>query len=191
LGDKLNSGDIECLPLSRSNIRDYATQIRQALGFSTHPYVDVAGLLEFVLPTALPGYHFEVRDMDAMGENHGLTNVAEKRIILREDVYDGVLEGKGRDRMTAIHEVGHLLLHSDERVFHRRALGAPPSYKDPEWQAKAFAGEFLVSELFADSFESVSQAAVGFGVSLEAARYQLRQLSAAGIVKRADLRPTL
>lgn len=185
------SGDIECLPLSRENIRSYATKTRQLLGFGSEPHVDVAALLEFILPTALPGYEFEVRDMISMGENHGLTNVTEKRLILREDVYDGVIEGRGRDRMTALHEVGHLLLHGTDRILHRRATGVPPSYRDPEWQAKAYAGEFLVSELFANEFGSVEEAAKGFGVSLDAARYQLKQLDKAGKIKRADLRSTL
>lgn len=183
----MTSGDIECLPLSRQNIRDYATKIRTLFGFDKHPLVDVAALVEFMLPSALPGYVLEVREKHLMGHNHGLTNVRQKRLILREDVYDGVLDGIGRDRMTAVHEVGHLVLHGEERILHRRATGKPPSYRDPEWQAKAFAGEFLVSELFANEFGSVDAAAAGFGVSLDAARYQLLQLAKSQKIKRAEL----
>jgi Zn-dependent peptidase ImmA (M78 family) len=187
----MSSGDIECLPLSRAQIRSFATAVRTGLGWGKEPYVDVGALLEFSLTKAIPGFIYDVRERAEMGDNHGLTNVKEKRIILRLDIYEGAPDGLGRDRMTVVHELGHLLLHSEDRILHRKAFGKPETFRDPEWQAKAFAGEFLVSELFANEFASVQEAASGFGVSEDAARYQLKQLNRDGKIKRADLRSAL
>ena len=41
------------------------------------------------------------------------------------------------------HELGHLLLHRVETITLAREDGDIPPYKDPEWQANAFAGELL------------------------------------------------
>jgi Zn-dependent peptidase ImmA (M78 family) len=187
----MSSGDIECLPLGRAQIRQFATKVRIGLGLEKVAYVRVEELLEFILPKAIPSFTFDIREANEMRDNHGLTNVDEKVIILREDVYDGALRGVGRDRMTVAHELGHLLLHGRDRIFHRRAVGPPKAYRDPEWQAKAFAGEFLVSELFVNDFPSVYEVAQGFGVSEDAARFQVRQLAKDGKIKRADLRSAL
>lgn len=183
----MSSGDIECLPLSRAQIRHFAKEVRNGLGWGREAYVDVGALLEFSLPKAIPGFVYDVRDHQDMGSNHGLTNVNNKEIILRQDVYEGALDGVGRDRMTVIHELGHLLLHGQDRILHRKAFGKPEAFRDPEWQAKAFAGEFLVSELFVNEFGSVAEVASGFGVSEEAATFQLRQLARDNKIKRAEL----
>ncbi|MAO54953.1 MAG: hypothetical protein CMM61_04555, partial [Rhodospirillaceae bacterium] len=71
------------------------------------------------------------------------------------------------------HELGHLLLHQKDRLVLRRGTGAPKAYKDPEWQAKCFAGEFLIAHTLVNQFSSLDEVASAFGVSVPAARVQL------------------
>jgi Zn-dependent peptidase ImmA (M78 family) len=159
-------------PLSRSNIRDLASSLREAFGMKNQPYADVGRLMEFVLPQVMEGYEFQVRTMVEMGSSHGLTSPDERRIILREDVYDGLCEGKGRDRYTAAHELGHLVMHSNGRVMLRRGEEKPVTYCNPEWQANCFAGEFLMPFDLVKGFVSPAEISTKCGVSSEAARVQ-------------------
>ena len=84
-------------------------------------------------------------------------------------------DGEGRDRMTIAHEIGHYFtlcfcgfkLH---RNFRRQKV--KPFY-DPEWQAKCFAGEFMVSSQLT-SCMSPEEIAKFCGVSLDAATYQAK-----------------
>ena len=108
-----------------------------------------------------------------MGNNHGLTDPRTGKIFIREDVYEGACHGIGRDRMTLAHELGHFLLHdgialglarvgNDEHV---------PTYCDPEWQASAFAAEFLMDHDII-RLMTPEEVAEKCGVSLQAARFQ-------------------
>lgn len=72
-------------------------------------------------------------------------------ILLSVKTYEGVLSSIPRDRFTAAHECGHAVLHfsqvrqklSDNSLhLHRR--GSIPAYRDPEWQANAFAAALLM-----------------------------------------------
>ena len=58
-------------------------------------------------------------------------------------VFERACNGYGRDRLTMAHELGHLLLHRVESITLAREDGDISPYKDPEWQANAFAGELL------------------------------------------------
>lgn len=75
--------------------------------------------------------------------------------------------------MTLAHELGHFLLHDGITLGLARVGGAEqiPIYCDPEWQASAFAGEFLVDH---DLIRSMTPEEVAdkCGVSLQAARIQ-------------------
>lgn len=137
-------------------------------------------LLELALPKALPTFLFDVREMSRMGTNHGLADPDENIIILREDVYEGLARGRGRDRLTAAHELGHLVLHEKKNLVLRRAVGDPPTYCDPEWQANCFAGEFLVDHRLAKGCSSPEDVMRRFGVSRDAALVQFRALVKGG-----------
>ena len=80
--------------------------------------------------------------------------------------------------MTIAHELAHYLLHRSIRLgLARRAEGESiPRYKDPEWQATAFAAEFLMP---ADEIRhmSIYDIASTYGVSKQAAAFQLTLVS--------------
>jgi Zn-dependent peptidase ImmA (M78 family) len=108
-----------------------------------------------------------------MGAKHGETIPSENRIRIREDVYERACNGYGRDRLTMAHELGHLLLHRVEMITLAREDGDILPYKDPEWQANAFAGELLgLYEYIKDM--SIIDIASHYGITEKAASIQRR-----------------
>lgn len=166
-------------PTSRRRLRQLADELRKQVGWD-EPRFPVMEVIEVALEEIAPGFIFEVLEREEMGPNHGLTLVGERRLILREDVYDRACRGCGRDRMTAAHELGHALLHADVALA-RRIDREVRAFEDPEWQAKAFAGELLISAGHVGLCSTVRQVADVFGVSDEAASQQLRSLKKEGI----------
>ena len=73
-------------------------------------------------------------------------------LILNEHVYHGAMNSESRARFTLAHELGHCVLHKEQlqelnsrpkaNVLYRR--GTFPIYRDPEWQANAFAASILM-----------------------------------------------
>lgn len=169
----------DIIPMSRASILQYTQLIRSKLGISkTEPYVDIVRVLEYFLPKYFTDLHTEILSVDEMGEHHGLTYPNRNLILLREDVYDGACQGRGRDRFTIAHEIGHLLLHEgvDPRYARRDPLKPRPAYLDPEWQSNAFAGYFLMSPQ-AIHGKTPLEVANACGVSHEAATVQLKILA--------------
>lgn len=161
-------------PLSQRAIEAVALNFRNFTG-KEDPFLDVCDLLEVVLPIIEDGFVFEIRTRDEMGDRHGFTDVLRPSLALREDVYIGLCENRPRDRFTAAHEIGHLLLHTGRlnRRDHRQQL---KTFCDPEWQANAFAGSLLMPEGMVQSMRSVSEMQTEFGVSVPAAETRLRVL---------------
>lgn len=156
---------------SAKQIFAIAEGIRRDLKIQSDSF-PIVELLELIMPRAFPGFVFEVRDRSEMGNNHGLTIPKENAIVLRDDVYDGACEGKGRDRFTAAHELGHYLMHRDLPIqFHR--AGTLAAYKDSEWQANTFAGALLMPRSGLMTCRSIDEVSVRFQVSPDAARVQL------------------
>ena len=79
----------------------------------------------------------EVMEVEVMGDNEGHVLPGTMRLVLREDVYIGACEGKGRDRFTAAHvyvviERMRLVAtpsaaseRRSDRVFRERSSGEP------------------------------------------------------------------
>lgn len=152
-----------------------AKEMRNRLGLKDRKHVDIVWLAEVIFPRFFSQYNysFEVLPVEEMGTNHGLTNPDTGKVMIREDVYDRACQGKGRDRLTIAHELGHFLMHDGMTFGLARASKDEdiPPYCDPEWQATAFAAEFLMDS---DIIRNMSpeEIAKECGVSLEAARYQ-------------------
>ena len=155
--------------LSRMQIRQMAFQLRKLFGLEDIIYIDILQLLENVL--TLIGLDYEVISTDKM-KLEAVTLPNENRILIREDVYNLAAKGQGRARFTIAHEIGHILLHSDKHVSYAR--GEIPKYCDPEWQADAFAGEFLMPYHLVKNMP-YQQIAKECRTSLAAARYQAEQ----------------
>lgn len=158
--------------VSRMEIRNYANGFRKRLHLENERRIDIVFLFEHVFPLIFQKENFlvEIMPKEEMGNNQGLTIPRDGRIFIREDVYEGACRGNGRDRFTMAHELGHFLLHNALTGL-GRSSGSIPVYCDPEWQANAFAGEFLMGhEIIKDMCPE--EIAEQCSVSLAAARVQ-------------------
>ena len=128
-------------PLSLKQIRKLVACIKGALGISAG-YVDIVRVYEHLLQEI--GIDVEIVPQVEMGNKHAETILGKNTIRIREDVYNQACAGYGRDRFTLAHELGHLLLHRIDNVsLARNRQTTVAAFCDPEWQANAFAGEFL------------------------------------------------
>lgn len=162
-------------PMSRNDIGKVARVIRRSVGLEEENYFPIIQFIELILPQLITDFSFIIETKAEMGNCHGLTYPEKKIIKLRNDVYDRAVDGSGRDRLTAAHELFHLLQHGNESISFAR-LGSEseiPAYRDPEWQADAFGGE-LLAPLSRIKGMSEAEVAVKFGVSVKAARTQLK-----------------
>lgn len=141
----MSSGEYVCKQgMSRKAIRELVAIVRDAFDLTEERYFPVTKFLELVLPNIEEGFEYEVKTMEEMGSRYAVTYPEEKRIDIREDVYDRAVDGNPRDRFTIAHEIGHYLMHSPSTVSFARDNGErTPPYLDPEWQANTFAGELL------------------------------------------------
>ena len=168
---------LEASPVSRAQLEALGLPFRRFVGCETDRYLPVERIIEHSLPTIIGDeYVLDVLDADEMGSRHGYMQVSQRRLALRADVYEGVVEGRGRDRMTAIHEVAHLILHPDRSLSRTMSSVRPPAYRDPEWQAKCLAGAIMMPAPLMLGMTSVRTIGAEFGVSPDAAAYRAKQL---------------
>lgn len=171
----------EVPPLSDAQIAQIAGSIRHDMKIHVDGF-PLVEFLELAMPRIFQGFALEVGTREEMGLNHGLTIPSEKVIRLREDVYDGLTRGVGRDRFTAAHELGHYIMHRGVPiVFHRAEHGELKTYKDSEWQANTFAGHLLMPRKELLTCQSLEEVAQRFGVSLQAASVQNRKATKHGM----------
>lgn len=127
-----------------------------------------------ILSEVLENFSYEIVPDDALpSDTHADIDILTGHIKIKETVYERACDGEGRDRMTIAHEIGHFFTicfcgFKLQRNFDNKPV---PAYKDPEWQAKCFAGELmipyhLVKDMSPKEIEKVC------GVSADAATYQ-------------------
>lgn len=179
---------IKVRPLSTKRIRAVSQAIRKL--FSIPPgAVDVIQFLEGTLLKA--GVDFQILSKEEMGRDHGLTYPDAGIICIREDVYIGACEDNGRDRFTILHEAGHLVLHTGVSLARSTSNGNHAWYEDSEWQANAFAAEFLmpVDEIL-QHCNSPQDIVDRFLVSYEAAEIRWHKLVKEDLLPRDQARKT-
>lgn len=163
---------------SRYDLRKLANLFRKMFRFENSLYFPVVEILDILTEVFSPKFSYEIVNDDELPENtHADIDIATGHIRIKESVYIGACEGKGRDRMTIAHEIGHfmtlrLFCYKLERNFRKEKC---PSYRDPEWQAKCFAGELLVPAHLVKDL-SPGQIAKECGVSIDAAMFQYRHI---------------
>lgn len=125
----------------------------------------------------------------------GITDCGTKEVTLAPEIYEGLERNNGRCRFAAAHEVGHVALHAKQLaeraaikfvnvgglMLARRSSIKP--YRDPEWQANAFAAGLLMPEEMVRKLASqtrryllVDRIMNTFEVSREAADYRIIKL---------------
>ena len=160
---------------SRKDLRAYANYLRKILKLENALWVPIVELLD-VLGEICENFSYEIVPDDAMPNSvHAETNVLTGHVTIKESVYENACDGEGRDRMTIAHEIGHYFtICQCGFKFQRNFTEAEiKPYNDPEWQAKCFAGEFMIpSHLIGKMLPG--EIAEVCGVSYDAAYYQYR-----------------
>ena len=164
----------ETVPRSRCELRAYARQWRKVTSTQNQYEFPIMPFLEYIMPQFNVG--LKIIDDIEWNRNHPAGTHAfftENTIYIKESVYDGAAEGKGRDRMTVAHEIAHALLvpYAPIKLFRSQNGMLPPAYKDPEWQAKCLAGELLVSYDLCKNMNAY-EISIRCKVSLDAAQVQ-------------------
>lgn len=162
-------------PVSRQDLRIYVNMLRKKLLVENEAYIDIVRVAEILFPILFEkeGYQFDILSEEEMGNNHGLTDPTRGHVMIRNDVYERACQGHGRDRFTIAHELGHFLLHNGVTLGLARAEEGEKikTYCDPEWQANAFAGEFLMGANVIRGL-TIEEIVEKCGVSWEAAQMQ-------------------
>jgi len=159
----------KAIPLSRLKIRQITNGLKEQFGIPTDQPFPVVKFFEYILMGL--GLELEIvpdKDMEGI-----YAEAYPERGLLRisESTYDGAYDGVPRHKFTIAHEIGHLLLHTPDRVSFTRTPNEMKSYENPEWQANTFAGELLVHT---DSIKGLSEEDIAkkFEVSHIVARIQ-------------------
>ena len=162
---------------SRADLRELADMVREKLGLKDTLWVPIVELLD-ILSELLEDFSYEIVPDDEMEPGiHAETDITTGHITIKESIYDRACEGKGRDRMTIAHEIGHYFMlcfcgFKLQRCFDKDPI---PAYKDPEWQAKCFAGELMMGHNVISKM-SLRDIYKSCGVSLRAAAYQFKHI---------------
>lgn len=173
---------VEVKPLSREMIRALAAEVRDDWGTKA-PWFPIAEYVDLMLSRLYPRFVFHVATKEEMGKQHGLTIPDKGIVLIREDVYEGALNGIGRDRFTVAHEFGHLIMHNGVTFGRQGPSTYHPIFTDAEWQADTFAGELLVSTEFCDGYINPGKISESCGVSLDAAGVMYDQFRREGLLK--------
>ena len=175
-------------PLSREQIEDMAWKARNDFGLGPFDRVPVAHLLELVVPKLIPNYEIRVEDAGVLGGAEAITDAVRPIITFDEHVYEGMRRDQARYRMTGIHELGHLLLHTGQTGL--AFMAKPDPRVDLERQADIFAEAFMMPECAFRQVGSIREARDHFGVSRDAACYRARALNMSWMIrgKRAPRR---
>lgn len=162
---------------SRKEIRSLVRVFRQHFNIDDCLYFPIVELLD-VLAVFFPDYNYEiVEDNELPADTHADTDITTGNIRIKQTVYDRACAGEGRDRMTIAHEIGHYFMlkfcgFKLERNFSEKNVD---TCRDPEWQAKCFAGELLVPAHLVNGMTQ-AEISVRCGVSLDAAGIQHKKL---------------
>ena len=114
--------------------------------------INVLELLDVYLPKVYE-YRVQLIGSDKSVQLEGAVIPEKKKILLPEQVYNGIAENNPRCLFTGAHEIAHVILHSNQlknralidlitNGFNRKEDIKP--YEDPEWQANYMAGAILM-----------------------------------------------
>jgi len=129
-------------PMSRVRIRNITNAIKKQFDVPTDKPFPIVKFLEYALVGI--GFNYRVLPDNAMRGVYAEAIPEKGLLLISEATYNGACAGVPRDKFTIAHEIGHLLMHTPDRVIFARSANKIESFVDPEWQANTFAGELLV-----------------------------------------------
>lgn len=169
-------------PMSYAKVEDVAMRLRSLLptvqgsgGFR----IDAWRTLEITLRKA--GYEYRSEETDSLEDCAAFTIPERRLIVLREDVYDGVIEEKVFSRSTVVHELSHIVLEHAVTL-QRGPIGQHKFFEDSEWQAKALTAAIMMPVEACRSVASASDLAQLCGTSVQAATYRLDRLVKGNVI---------
>lgn len=156
-------------PMTSKDIEHVVTSFREYLGIAKGKPINTLNLIERVLPDLLPDYTFCVLPDEDMPGMDGLTATGgDLTIYLSETTYVALYGGSLNAIITAAHELGHLILHSQQSpAFAKRTHD--DERVDPEWQADRFAEMWLMPRDGVERCRSARHVAAKYGVTDEMA----------------------
>jgi hypothetical protein len=146
---------------------------RRALGFRDDQAIDVMTLIN-KLKHRYPNFGYErVPDDEWVGSDEARWNYTRKVIMFPESVFCSANRGEARARMTALHEVGHVLLQHGATLSRAPAGNSAEKYSKQvrrmEYQAKRYAAAFAVPDIIENYGLSAREIADKYQISMEAA----------------------
>jgi hypothetical protein len=136
--------------------------------------IDARRTLEITLAKA--GYHYHVESVADLQQFAAYTIPDEQLIVLREDVFDGLIDENVFSRSTVIHELSHIVL-KHAVTLQRGPVGKHKFYEDSEWQAKALTAAVMMPIAACRAVSSSFDLAQLSGTSEQAARYRIERLA--------------
>ena len=129
-------------PLSRKQIRNITNALKKRFNIPLDKPFPIVRFIEYVLSGI--GIEYEIVPDNEMRGVYAEA-IPEKGLLrISETTYNGACNGVPRDKFTLAHEIGHLLMHTPDRVIFARSENEIRPFANPEWQANTFAGELLV-----------------------------------------------
>jgi hypothetical protein len=166
-------------PKGFTEIEEQARRLRKTLGIDGFDYPNLADVLH-ELPDVYPGFKLtSVADRE-LPHCEAEADCYEKKITVRESVYDAALRDDARARFTLAHEIGHIALgHAGTRL--RSTSNNSASFtrnrKREESEASMFAEAFLAPTFLARTCKSAKEICARFGLSKTAAKIRFDRLA--------------
>ena len=175
-----------CKGLSRLSLRSLSKTIRKQFGYNNSERLNPLRMLDR-LPEHLRNFSYLV--LDRQDPEYPSDNAPARtemwvekggtfayRVVMQDKVYERARNDSGGDRMTICHEISHVYLLALGIVpVSKREFTIVRPYEDPEWQAKALAGELMIP-YEASKGMPITEIMDIYGVSEEAAAYRYHHI---------------
>jgi hypothetical protein len=157
-------------------IEEVAWRLRELLGFVKASAPCMATVLDR-LTAELPGFSYRILLDADLPEAAARTCCETMTIELRASLYQAMLAGDRRARMTIAHELGHVVLgHNGVRFRKDDPEKRHGIEKIEESEAKFFGGAFLAPSKMARKYDNPSDLALQFQISDHAAQVRHEQI---------------
>ncbi|HKB61080.1 MAG TPA: ImmA/IrrE family metallo-endopeptidase [Gallionellaceae bacterium] len=180
---------LKVAPMSYAKLEAAAEELRLLLptvkGYGGGRWkVDAWRVLEKTLPQA--GYLPHIADVDELEECAAFTVPAQKLVVVRRDVYDGLFDDNPFSRSTVIHELSHIVLEHAVTLHRGAPTGKHRFYEDSEWQANALMAAVMMPIEACRAARSPLELADICGTSCQAATYRIDKLVEREILEPKD-----